>query len=126
MTLTKQELTEISEDRQAASGAAAGETQLGDDIPDDKVRYVWRITIGNPAAAIDTLTIYQGDAVSKTRTTKKTIELEASKTLELGGSIEDPIMILRPDTSGDPTEGNGIYLMHATAAMNVMMEYYDL
>ena len=126
MSLTKQERAEISEDRFADSGASGSETQIGDDIPDDKVRYVWKIEVGNPAASADVLTIYTGEATNKTRTTKKTYPIPANDTIPVGGDVEDPIMICRPNTSVSPTQDNQIYLAHGTAAMHVHMEYYDL
>ena len=126
MGLTRDEKIALSQSVYAQSGAGAAEVQIGDDIPDNKVRYVWGMIPSSGAVSKQKLSIYHGDSVTPTRTTLAVLDLvhDTEDPKEYGGDPDAPLFVLRPDTT-TTTTGNRIYLGHETSAVDVSMRYYD-
>lgn len=101
-------------------------SQIGDDIPDGKVRQVWHILISNPGAAQQQVGVYNGDAGDNQRSTLYLIDVRNDGVpAEIGGNINNPIATLRPNTGVAPTQLNQLLAAHETDACDLTVNYYD-
>lgn len=104
------------------------DTQIGDDIPDGKVMYIWKIVASNNNAAAQALTISKGDS-DAARATLMVLDLQKvdiAKHPEFGGDIKSPILKIKPDTvsGGADTHNNQCIMSMETAALDVTIDYY--
>lgn len=117
----------------AVSGPAAPPSlQVGGNIPDDKVRRVWRVNVQNlDPVAPHILTIYAGDALNTQRRLiiNLPIAIAAANDFPINRQhVKSPYFVVQPITSVAPTQQNGIYISDEGAGglINVVMSQYDL
>jgi hypothetical protein len=105
------------------TSTAIGSTpvKIGDDIPDDAVRYVYSMEIVSDDDSAQHIAMYQGQTGSET---SKTVGYFS--TGDKRGVGNKPYIILRPTKSSGSTTNAGIYIAHETSAVHVTMTYEDV
>lgn len=126
MTLTREALMKISQSVPVIASAAG--TQVGQDIPEDKVRYVWGVVFSNPTAGALTIQVYEGDAALPMRNEQFHHTLPSDDFWDQHGDPLRPLFIIRPQKaigSGAVT-CNQLYAVDAGAAVECTFLYYEL
>ena len=110
----------------AVTIGSGNDTQVGGDIPMDKVRKVIGIVIS--AAAAQRLEIMLGDSSDNDASTLMILNLPAD-TVEPVGSFDPdkPILICRPQQAagGSTNTLNELAIAHETSAIDCTFVYYD-
>ena len=127
--MDKNELRKINVSKYVDVGTI--DTKVGDDIQVGKVRNIWRILAIADDGSEQDITLYQGDAT--TQEGEKILSLKVPATssypaLEIGDSITDPILSVRPErnvVSGVLTTTKNQIYAKGSAAIRLIVDYYD-
>ena len=112
------------------SGIPAVPIQIGPDIPDDKVRRIWKLTIIDASGGNRVLFLYAGDTADPDRRLIYRKDVPAWASLIVPGK-SNPLRVLltiRPQTQFSPTQENQIYCTSDIAVANAIFldyHYYD-
>ena len=131
--LPKEYLTRIAQTSYAQSAVdiASGDgTQVGSNIPDNKVRIIFGLIACSDNGADQNLELMQGDTTDNDRTTLAIIQVsdqanDGGAANFMGGQVFNVLFVCRPDTTSTTT-GNRIAIAHETSAINVTLMYFDL
>lgn len=110
----------------AVTIASGNSTQIGENIPTDKTRYVIGMVISADAA--QKLKIMLGDTADPDRETLAILELAGTNPLTLGSfDPEKPLFVCRPEraTGGTTITKNVLGIAHETSAINCTFVFYD-
>lgn len=125
--MDKEELRQINVTKYKSVGTS--DTQIGDDIPEGKVRHVWRIIASADDGSEQNLLLYAGDSNAEREQigAPRVPDITNTSPLVIGGDIEDPVLTIRPqrDNAGANTY-NRLYGKAQTSAINVTVDYYDI
>ena len=129
---TEEELAAMSEEGYVQSAVTIGSgnaTQLGSDIPDKKVRYIWYLEAVADDGTDQNLGVYAGDSGNNQRTTLLKTRVPdvtgGAEPLVLGGDPTKPLITVIP-SYGSSTTGNQVRVAHETSAINVKAKWFDL
>jgi len=119
--------TTISKYAASAVAISSGNaTQIGEDIPIDKVRYVIGLVISSSAA--QQLEIMLGHTTDPDNETLMLLELVTGSPTTIGSfDIEKPVLVCRPQRAagGSTITLNQLGIAHETSPINVTATYYD-
>ena len=105
------------------------ETEIGDEIQDGYTRYIYSIIMMSDDGSEQNIEIFNGDSANKERHTvaKLRVADATDGKTQIGGDINSPIMIIRPDTTNTENsyQANKIYMKAQTSTVNVLISYYD-
>lgn len=126
-------MNQLRETNVTASGTTAVPVQNGPNIPDDMVRYIYKIKGDNATGAPIRLVVYAGDAAVPNRRTLGRITVQVGVNPASQPNYPDPVdysaYIFRvpPNTGVAPTQENGIYFGDAVGAQidNITYEFAD-
>lgn len=124
--MDRNELRKINVTKYAS--VSTSDTKIGDDIPEDKVRHIWRVVAVSDDGSQQLVTLYAGDSGVAEREVIGKISTPASSAipvLELGGDITNPIYTIRPQKTGSTDTYNRLYAKAQTSAVNITVDYYD-
>lgn len=110
----------------AVTIASTNTTQIGEDIPEDKTRYVIGLIISGEAA--QKLGVYLGETGNLQGVTKLLIEQDGTNPVTLGSfDPEKPLLVCRPERAagGVTITKNKLGIAHETSAISVTAIYYD-
>jgi len=110
---------------------AATAIQCGTDIPDDKVRRIWRFIVINTTGGALTIYIYAGDNADPDRRLIYQLQIAANATEDQPDEpdVQAPIFLIRPQTQFSPTQENQVRAENNGAAntdIQWFYHYYDL
>ena len=100
--------------------------QIGEDIPDDKTRYVIGLIISGDTA--NKLEVMLGDTADNDRETLLLLELECKNPQTFGSfDPEKPLLVCRPEraSGGSTITKNRLAIAHESNAFSVTAVYYD-
>lgn len=126
-------MNKVRETDVTASGTVAAPVLNGPVIPDDMVRYIYRVKGDNATGGIIRLTVFAGDAAVPNR--RLLADLEVQVGVNPASEVVYPavtdytgyILRVNPNTGVAPTQENGIYFGTAGAANidNITYEFVD-